>query len=259
MQIRIFLSALNIDDIGKKWGVRIAFLLLTLGNFYLQMFPIGDSDISPLMNWYNDYFENPEMYLYTDISDIPISTGNIIFFIVTAVSLLVMIIVAVIYSASYIYDKRVDKKEVKKSLVVRRTIFMTLFIILIFPALLIFISGMSFVFVGIMPILSLVVCSYISGDFTFGASFGNAFRKIRRNYFGLLINFIIAFLIISFLQTGVDLFRASNAYFSIICVLSAALTTYTYLALGRLMGTVYLDVKANNGGRIVIGNIHKSE
>lgn len=259
MQIRIFLSALNIDDLGKKWGVRIAFLLLTLANFYLQMFPIGDSDISPLMNWYADYFNNPELYLTADIYDIPISRGNIIFFLVTAATLLAMIIVAVIYASAYIYIKRADKKEVKKSLVVKRTILMSLFIIVIYPMLLVMMSSLSFIFIGLMPILGVILCSYISGDFTFGGSFGNAFRKIRRNYFGVLINFIIAALIVNILQFGVDLFKASNAYFSIICVLASALTTYTYLALGRLMGTMYLDVKANNSGRIIIGNIHKSE
>lgn len=255
MQIRIYFSALNIDDLGKKWGVRIFYALLTLANFFFLFFPIGDSDFTRVFNWYEDYFANPEKYIMADeITLPPFSSGNVLYIVSVAVVRLIMILVAVCYASIFVYSKRLDKANVSKSFVVKRTLLMCLFIILLYPYIFLFMASSSILLVAIMPIVSLLVCSFISGDFGMGASFKNAFKSVKGTYFGMIINFIVIYLITSLLRSGVDLFNAGNAYYSIVCVLAAALESYTYLVLGRLMGTIYLDSKRMIPNRMIIKN-----
>lgn len=255
MQIKIFFSALNIDDLGKKWGIRIVFLLLTLGNFFYLMFPIGDSDLTNVMNWYEEMFTNPEKYMMSDELLLPpFTTGNIMYLLSAVVFLMVMIIVAICYAAAYVYFKRPDKGAVGVGKVLSRTSLMCLFFIVIYPVFLLFLSGMSFVFVAVLPILSIILCSFISGDYSFGKSFANGFKMLRGNYLSVLLNFIFVYFILSSLKYGVDIFHASGAYYSIVCVLAGALQTYSYLVLGRLMGTLYIDAKYLNNNKIVVRN-----
>ena len=134
MQIRIYFSALNIDDLGKKWGVRIFYALLTLANFFFMFFPIGDSDFTRVFNWYEDYFANPEKYIMAEeITLPPFSSGNVLYIVSVAAVRLIMILVAVCYASIFVYSKRLDKAKVSKSFVVKRTLLMCLFIILLYP------------------------------------------------------------------------------------------------------------------------------
>lgn len=254
MQIRLFLSSLNVDDLGKKWGVRIVFTLLILLNFFYMMFPIGSSDFTAVYNWYEDYFANPDKYLMAEELVIPFTRANYYYIASFFCYLLIMILIAVVYAAIFMYSKRIDKKNISKGLIVKRTIIFSLFFIVIFPIFVLVLSGMSFLFFAIMPVLSLIMCSYVSGDHKFGESFGNGFKMLKGQYFSILLNFIIISLILNVLQYVIEMFSASNAYYSIVCVLAAALNAYTYLVLGRLMGTVYLATKGIGKTRIIVRN-----
>lgn len=243
LKVRIFLSALNIDDIGKRWGIRITFVILVLVNFFLAFFPIGDSDFSAMESWYENYISNPTEVLMSDQLVLPFTTGNIIYLLVSLATVLFMVLVSIALAAIYIYISRPDKKEISKGKVVRRTITFMLFTIVVFPILLM-IFGDSFIFLtAVMPIASLIMGAYVSGDYSFGRSFGYAFRSLRFSYLSGLFSYMIAYLIYHILRGCIDMLHLNNAYFTVVCILLAAQQTYLYLSVGKMAGTVYLDSK----------------
>ena len=59
-------SIFDIDNVGKRWGVRILYLMTVILNAAIHFNPWADTDFSPLQSWiysYNSMTEyDPEVY-----------------------------------------------------------------------------------------------------------------------------------------------------------------------------------------------------
>ena len=91
-----------------------------------------------------------------------------------------------------------------------------------------------------MSYLSMIGCSYISGDYGFGKSFKHGFQFMRTNAPMCVVNFILVFFVFYCANFFISVLEAGNAYKTIVAALAGVLTIYKSLVYGRMIGSLYL-------------------
>lgn len=240
MSIKVFLSAFNIDDSKMKWGVRSLFLILSALLTLALLFPLGDPDLSMVFNWYNDFLMGK-----ADVNQLDYNTliGNLIYTFSIQVLNYLCISLALCTGAVFIYNRRKDKSPELKKRVIKNTIILHLFLIVVFPLIYTIIADMYIIFSLVAAFICLIACSYMSGDCGFGSSFPNAAKLFKKNIVTCLVNFILVFGVFYFIGYGIDIIEEGHAYTTVVYPLRAIFQVYKCLVIGRLMGTVYLDAK----------------
>ena len=112
-------SIFDIDNVGKRWGVRILYLITVLINAAIYFNPFADNDFTPLNNWMNTFYSmteyDPEIYDRL-LSSVPLSSGNIIFMITVLIGELVYLTSAYIYASVYVRNYRLEKAAIAKKI-----------------------------------------------------------------------------------------------------------------------------------------------
>ena len=109
MFLSVAKSIFDIDNVGKRWGVRILYLITVVLNAAIHFNPWADTDFTPLQNWVmtvydmNDY--DPERYNAL-MSNIPLSTGNLIYLFSAVIGVIILLASAYLYAALFVRNFR---------------------------------------------------------------------------------------------------------------------------------------------------------
>ncbi len=238
MSIKVFFSAFNIDDTKNKWGVRTVFLVLSLLMILAIMFPIGNPNTDEIMAIYQKMLENPTQQVSNaELKDLLMC--GLYLFSVIAYDYLAHAL-AIITAAVFIYTRHPGKSPERKKDVIRSTVVSCLFLMLIFSVVNSLHESFYIIYALAMSYLSMIGCSYISGDYGFGRSFKHGFQFMKTNAPMCIVNFILVFFIFYFANFFISILDAGNAYTTIVSALAGVLTIYKSLVYGRMIGSLYL-------------------
>ncbi len=106
-----FYEAYRIDDLNRKWGARVLFLVLLCFELSLYFAPIGDSDFDAFFNFLDRVANNPENYPFISFTDIPLTSGNLVYLTYSILVIAVMIMGVIIYSSIFIRDFRLNSRK----------------------------------------------------------------------------------------------------------------------------------------------------
>ena len=238
MNIKIFFSAFNIDDTKNKWAVRPVFLILCLLMVFAILFSVGNPNTEEVMSIYSKMLENPTQQIPTsDIKDL-LMCGLYLFSVVFYDYL--AHVIAIISAAAFIYLRHPLKSPERKKQVIKNTIISCLFLILIFSIVNSLHESFYIIYALFISYLSMIGCSYISGDYGFGGSFKHGFRFMKTNAPMCVVNFILVFFIFYAANFLISVLEAGNAYKTIVAALAGVLTIYKSLVYGRMIGSLYV-------------------
>lgn len=238
MSIKVFFSAFNIDDTKNKWGVRAVFLVLSLLMVLAIMFPIGNPNTDELLALYQKVLENPSQQISNaEIKDFLMY--GLYLFSVVAYDYLAHAL-AIVSAAVFIYTRHPGRSPERKKNVIRSTIISCLFMMLIFSIVNSLHESFYIIYALFISYVSMIGCSYISGDYGFGKSFKHGFQFMKTNAPMCLVNFILVFLVFYFANFFISILEEGNAYKTIVAALAGVLTIYKSLVYGRMIGSLYL-------------------
>ena len=230
----------KIDKIGKGIVVKILFAFLVMLRIFVNTFPIGDNNFDNLYGYMNSVIENPELAYTAELSDIPISQGNMVFIASILAEEFLAICGYFLYVGLMIRDMRkVDEKYLPigtSKLFVRLFILICVSFILFLPATILLLY-FFIIFIIIFPWLFMYPACYLSGDSGFFASFAEVFKKSRGYYFVNVRNLAIVMMASLLLQwVGVIL---GNVYEPISVVLDAFIFVFTLFCVARYSCLIY--------------------
>ena len=103
----------DIDNVGKRWGVRILFLFTMVIMAAVEFNPMADSDFSLLNGWLIDYIDTMAKNPMAQMNTLPPFTeGNIIYIITLFIAFFILLTASYIYSALYVREFRKVRMEV---------------------------------------------------------------------------------------------------------------------------------------------------
>lgn len=111
MLSRGFLEALKIDDLNRKWGVRILFLVLLCLDFSFYFLDIGDTNFEALYSLSNDIFSGAVAASEFSLDQLPLTTGNWINLGFNFIVILANVVGSFIYCGMYVKDFRENSRE----------------------------------------------------------------------------------------------------------------------------------------------------
>lgn len=240
MLLGLVFDSLRIDKTPFKWVIRFMFAAVFIITAYLLLSPFGDSDFSPLIYWINSFEEASLIDLYKSFyTEMPLSNGNLLF--IFQYILIGFLLLFTCFISNSLYIRAFLKTSARPSVVkvILRSLLLTLFISFV---VLFFFNLIYYAAIFILPILAVFSSCYVSGDFSFGRSFKNTFKFLKRSYFpsvtfsffiGIIIG-IVGFLLYFLSNSGM------NAALS--KILSAAFLTYSALVAGRASGLNYIFI-----------------
>lgn len=265
MFLSVMKSIFNIDNVGKRWGVRILYLITVILNAGIHFNPLADTDFTPLQSWIMNVYGMTEYDQGTYealMSGIPLSTGNIIYLVSSVIAVIILLASAYIYAAVFVRRFRLDKiasvkdpdpevvnyavshipdKPIKVSKLIGRIVVLLLFSVII--ALPLATITMYFMFLALigLPFIFTIPVAYLSGDKGLFSSFPYAVKLSRKYY---LIN-MRSIAIVLFTAIVVDLAvpLVANVSLTAYYILDAALTTWLWLSFARLAAIAYCTMK----------------
>lgn len=265
MFLSLVKSIFDIDNVGKRWGVRMLYLFTVILTAGIHFNPWADTDFTPLQNWvmtvYGMTEYDPNQY---DIlmSNIPLSAGNIIYLFSSVIAVIILLASSYIYAAVFVREFRKEKiasikdndpevvnyaishipdKPIKIPELIGRLILLLLISVVI--ALPIVTITMYFMFMALigLPFIFTIPVAYLSGDKGLFSSIPYAVKISRKYYFinmrsiavvlfaAIIIDFAVPFL--------------ANISLTAFYVVDAALTTWLWLSFARLAGLAYCTMK----------------
>lgn len=245
---RRILHILNIDDLGKKWGARVLFLVLLLLNLKHLLIPFGDSNLDPFIEWYSsdlsiaDYASFSEM-----ISDMHITSGNLLYLGLSMLLILFNVVCVYVYAGLYVRQMRKQRLEISSNShqlkpislprMYGRIILFILFTVAVLMLFFIQIYILSFIMIFIIPILALIPMFYISGDKGFFVSFYYAFRFVRLYLMEMSILFVGFYATTALLSLVTSALSVNSM--TIASVVDAFAFAYVICVMGRAIGFTY--------------------
>ena len=244
MQIKVYFTAYNIDDFKRKWLARSLFLILIILGALARLFPVGDSDLSGILN-YSEHLMNGDVdYINLDMVEFfKLYGGNILYSMSIILYDFLYICISIITATVVIREKRALSANVKVGTIVGRVILMILFLGILYPFIYSMTAGFTFIIAFVIGLAGFFVASYCSGEFSFGRSFPNAFRLYKTNLFTTVLNFILFFFFFSIIENILTLARQNDNYDTIFSVIYSTVAALKYLIGGRLTGILYADSK----------------
>ena len=112
MFLSVAKSIFDIDNVGNRWGVRILYLITVVLNAAIHFNPWADTDFTPLQNWVMTVYDmtdyDPERYNAL-MSNIPLSTGNLIYLFSAVIGVIILLASAYLYAAIFVRNFRMEK------------------------------------------------------------------------------------------------------------------------------------------------------
>ena len=197
----------DIDDVGKRWGVRILYLFMVLVNCAVHFNPFADTNFDALYSWAaqvqaSENSDNVDLGLMV----IPLTEGNRIFIITALAAVFITFIASFLYSGLYIRAFREKREKLKafgepiplSKLFGRLAILAVLILIIAFPFFIVFGSFLIIAFLAI-PFLYVIPSAYLSGDYGLFETFPNVVSRTKGYYLdrwrGILLILCVYFLL----------------------------------------------------------------
>ena len=102
----------DIDNVGKRWGVRMLYLITVVLNAAIHFNPWADTDFTPLQNWIMTVYSmteyDPDKYDLL-MNNIPLSTGNLIYLFSSIAGVIILLASAYIYAGMFVREFRKEK------------------------------------------------------------------------------------------------------------------------------------------------------
>lgn len=258
-------SIFDIDNVGKRWGVRILYLVTLLINAGIYFNPWADSDFTPLNNWMNTFYSLTEYdpVAYDNLlASVPISSGNVVFVITVLIGELVYLASAYIYASVYVRNYRLEKAAIVKEhgpdainyavaslpdepikiskLIGRLLLIMLVTTVVALPLLTISMYFLFFVLIG-LPFIFTAPVAYLSGDKGLFSSIPYVCRLSRKYYFINMRSIAIILVAVLIVDFGVP--YLANISLTAYYIIDAAVTTWLWLAIARLAALSYCTMK----------------
>lgn len=258
-------SIFDIDNVGKRWGVRILYLITVLINAAIYFNPFADSDFTALNNWMNTFYSmteyDPEIY-DSLLSAVPLSSGNIVFMVTVLIGELVYLTSAYIYASVYVRNYRLEKAAIAKKIgsdsinyavsslpdepiKISRLVGRILLIVLVtsvvaLPLLTISMYFLFFALIG-LPFIFTAPVAYLSGDKGLFSSIPYVCKLSRKYYFINMRSIAIVLVAVLIVDFGVPLL--ANFSYTAYYIVDAAVTTWLWLSIARLGALSYCTMK----------------
>ena len=230
----------KIDKIGKGIAVKILFAFLVMLRVAVNVFPIGSSDFDNLISFTNKLLEDPAMAQTMELTDIPITTGNLIYLASILMTEFICICGYYVYVGMMIRSMRVGDKDHKPismiNLAGRIIILMAVTCVLFFPMSIILLYLFLF-FIIIFPWLFMYPACYLSGDSGFFMSFAEVFKKNKGYYFVNVRNLAVIMMISLFLQMISVI--VSKVYEPAYIVVDSFIFVFTMFCIARYSCLIY--------------------
>lgn len=253
----------RIDRLGKRIFSKILFTFALLVGMSVYVCPIGDTDFTQFLVFMQNAMEDMDLLMNMQPSDIPLTTGNIIYILHILASDFLLIFSSFIYTGVYIRQYRLEHKNNEpgdsgylipprflipssvSKLVLRMVIVFCFSLIIFIPASFV-VLYLFLIFIIILPYVGMYPACYLSGDSGFWHSFIDMV-KVTKGYY--LVNARNMLLIISlyfvgnWLTSSLVLFLPSVAY-----VTGPLFNAFLALSYGRYVGMVYCRMREIPGG-----------
>lgn len=240
MLLGLVFDSLRIDKTPFKWVIRFMFAAVFILTAYLFLSPFGDSDFSALISWMNDISDATVYDAYVKFySDMPLTDGNILYIFQYVLIAGLYLFTCVISNSLYIraFLKPAARPSVIK--VILRSILLTLFLSFV---ILLLINLIYYAAIFILPILAVFSSCYVSGDFSFGRSFKNTFKFLKRAYFPSVSYSFFIVIMIGIVGFSLYFLSGSGMNTALVKILTAAFLTYSSLIAGRASGINYIFI-----------------
>lgn len=265
MFLTVVKSIFDIDNVGKRWGVRILYLITVILNAGIHFNPWADTDFTPLQNWAMTVYDmtdyDPDKY--NDLLlNIPLSTGNLIYLFSAIISVIILLASAYLYAAVFVREFRKDKiaqikdpdpevvnyaishipdKPIKISeLIGRLVLIMLISIVVALPVITITMYFMFLALIG-LPFVFTIPVAYLSGDKGLFSSIPYAVKMARKYYFVNMRSIAIVLFAAIIVDFAVPML--ANVSLTAFYVVDAALTTWLWMSFARLAGIAYCTMK----------------
>ena len=265
MFLTVVKSIFDIDNVGKRWGVRILYLITVILNAGIHFNPWADTDFTPLQNWAMTVYDmtdyDPDKY--NDLLlNIPLSMGNLIYLFSAIISVIILLASAYLYAAVFVREFRKDKiaqikdpdpevvnyaishipdKPIKISeLIGRLVLIMLISIVVALPVITITMYFMFLALIG-LPFVFTIPVAYLSGDKGLFSSIPYAVKMARKYYFVNMRSIAIVLFAAIIVDFAVPML--ANVSLTAFYVVDAALTTWLWLSFARLAGIAYCTMK----------------
>lgn len=258
-------SIFDIDNVGKRWGVRILYLMTVILNAAIHFNPWADTDFSPLQSWiysYNSMTEyDPEVYEAL-MTSFPLSAGNIIYILTLMLSIIILMGSAYLYAAVFVREYRKEKiatfkdgdeevinyavshipdKPIEGRKLVGRYILIMLFTLVAgVPIVLISAEFLFLAFLG-LPFIFTAPVAYLSGDAGFFKSLPYSARLSKPYYFVNMRSIALVCIIAVILYFALP--YLANLSLTAYYIIDAATKTWLWLSIARLAALTYCTMK----------------
>lgn len=258
-------SIFDIDNVGKRWGVRILYLITVVLNAAIYFNPFADSDFTPLNNWVNTFYSmteyDPDSYSSL-MANLPLSQGNIVFILTVLLGELIYITSAYIYASVYVRNYRMEKasilsksdpdsinyafsslpdEPIKVSKLVGRIILISLVTsVVALPLLTISMYFLFFALIG-LPFIFTAPVAYLSGDKGLFSSIPYVCKLSSKYYFINMRSIAIVLVAALIVDFGVP--YLANISYTAYYIVDAAVTTWLWLSIARLAALAYCTMK----------------
>lgn len=261
----MFLASLktifDIDNVGKRWGVRILYLFTVILNAAIYFNPFADTDFTRLNSWINSFMNTTDTEIIDELMrTIPISYGNWIYIATLIIGDFILLTSAYIYAGVFVREFRKEKVRaandpevidyavsklpdppIKASKLCGRIIVLLLFSILISAPIVMISSYLLFFALIGVPFVFTVPVAYLSGDKGLFSSLPYAVRLSRKYY---LINMRgIALILLAAVLVDFTVPLLAKVSLTAYYILDSAITTWLCLAFARLAATAYCTMK----------------
>ncbi|MCR5384075.1 MAG: hypothetical protein K6E72_05540 [Saccharofermentans sp.] len=265
MFLSVVKSIFDIDNVGKRWGVRILYMLTVILNAGIHFNPWADTDFTPLQNWIMNVYGmteyDPDKYNAL-MTEIPLSTGNLIYLFSAVIGVIILLTSAYLYAAIFVREFRKEKiasikdsdpevvnyaishipdKPIKIPELIGRLVLLVLIsIVVAIPIVSITMYFMFLALIG-LPFIFTVPVAYLSGDKGLFSSIPYAVRLSRKYYFINMRSIalvLFAAIIVDFAVPFLSQISLTAFY-----IVDAALTTWLWLSFARLAGLAYCTMK----------------
>jgi hypothetical protein len=265
MFLSLVKSIFDIDNVGKRWGVRVLYLITVVLNAGIHFNPWADTDFTPLQNWimtvYGMTEYDPNQYDRL-LNNIPLSPGNMIYLFSSVIAVIILLASAYIYAAVFVREFRKEKiasikdpdpevvnyavshipdKPIKISELIGRIVLLLLIsIVVALPLVTITMYFMFLALIG-LPFIFTIPVAYLSGDKGLFSSIPYAVKLSRKYYFINMRSIAIVLFAAIIIDFAVPLL--ANVSLTAFYVVDAALTTWLWLSFARLAGLAYCTMK----------------
>lgn len=234
----------KIDRVGKGIAVKILFAFLVVLRITVSVFPIGSNDFDNLLAFSSDYLADPNIIFDMEMTDFPVSTGNLIYIGSLLLVEFICLCCFYLYVGMMIRDMRKGVEGPGPvsvgELILRLFILCSVTFVVFLPAaaiLTIILLYLFVFFIIIFPWLFMYPACYLSGDSGFFMSFVEVYKKNRGYYFVNVRNLAIIMLASLVLQAVSMLI--GEIYEPVAVVLDSFIYVFTLFCIARYSCLIY--------------------